>query len=107
MAVCRRDAFLEKIKQRHSGQIGVMKENSGKNADSVIDDVKVPKADSVKISIKRNTILVRFGKHVLALQAPVNARRATEVNFDVGKVTVRVELDSVRSSNMSGIWVSI
>lgn len=47
---------------------------------SLINDVKIAKADSVEMSVERNLILARFEEHVRSLQTQVKAnvdRKAT------------------------------
>lgn len=49
--------------------------------DSLINGVKVAKAESVKKSVKWNTILVNFEKEVCALQALANANVGRNVKL--------------------------
>lgn len=52
MNVRRHEELLEEVTQCQSDAIGVWKETSSQNADSPIDDVKVVKTDSVKMSVQ-------------------------------------------------------
>lgn len=63
----------------YTEEISIWKETSAENADSLITDVNVAKANGVKMSVKRILVLARFQEHVRALQALVNANVDREV----------------------------
>lgn len=73
ITIPRRGDVSDEDKQRHTDEISVWKETSAENADSVINNGKVAKADSIKMSVNRNLILDRFEEHVRALQALIDA----------------------------------
>lgn len=95
ITVCWHEAFLEEVKKRHAEKVKVCKETYAENADSLINDVRGAKADSVKMSIERNLNLARFEGHVRAVQALLNA------NFD-RKVTLKDAMTTVRELLQSG-----
>lgn len=71
----------EKVKQRHAAEVSVWKETSRGNADSIINNVKVAKADIVKMSVERNLIRALFGEHFRALQTLVIANPERKVTL--------------------------
>lgn len=46
-------------------EISVWTESAAKNSDSLINNVKVAKADTVKMSVERYLVLARFEEHLL------------------------------------------
>lgn len=56
--VRRHEELLEEVKTRHAKEAGVWKETSAENAKNLINDVRIAKVDSIKMSVKRNLILV-------------------------------------------------
>lgn len=66
-SVRRREKLLDEARQLHTEEINVWIKTSAETVDSLIDDVKVAKADGVEMSVERNLILAYFEKHVRAL----------------------------------------
>lgn len=54
VTVRRQEELMEKAKQRHAEEVNVWKETSLEDADSLVNDVKVPNANSVKMAVKWN-----------------------------------------------------
>lgn len=73
MTVHRYEKLMDEVKQRHAEKVSVWKDTSRKNADGLIDTVKVAKGDSVKMSVEQNLTFARFEKHICAQQTWVNA----------------------------------
>lgn len=48
------EELLNEVKQRHAEEFRVWKETSAENADSLISNIKVVKADCVKMSVEIN-----------------------------------------------------
>lgn len=67
MTVRPHEELLEEVKYRLAKEVGVWKETSVKDSNSLINDVRLAKADRVKISVNRNWILSRWEEHVRAL----------------------------------------
>lgn len=67
ITVRRHEEVLDEVKKRYAEEICVWKETSAENSDYLINDVKVAKVGSVKMSVERNSIFTRFEEHVLAL----------------------------------------
>lgn len=72
MTVRQYEDFKDGAKQRHSGEVRVWKEAFRETSETLINDVKVAKADSGMMFVERNLILVRFEKNVDALRTLVN-----------------------------------
>lgn len=66
MAIRRHKVHMKVAKQRHVQKVSVRKETFRVNADSLVTDVKIARADSVKMAIDRNLIQSRFESHVRA-----------------------------------------
>lgn len=58
---------MNEVKEGHAEEVSFWKETSAEKVNSLINDVNVENADSVKMSVERNLVLVRFGDHVCAL----------------------------------------
>lgn len=95
MTVPRHKEFLDEVRLRHFKEVSVWK-NSAENTDSLINDVKVVKADCVKMSMERN---LRFEEHVRTPQALVNA------NVE-GKVKLTDFMAKIRKILESGCWIN-
>lgn len=76
------EELLDETKQRHAKVISIWKETSAVNADSLINNVNVAKADSVKMFVKRNVLFARFEEHVRALQNLVNFNVDSKADVD-------------------------
>lgn len=81
VTVRRREELMDGIKRRHAEHFPVWKETSRDNLDSLINDVKVAKAGSVKMSVEPILIIARFKEHVRAVQTPFNANVEQNVKF--------------------------
>lgn len=101
IAVCRHVKLMEEVKQRHAEEVSVWKETCQENAASRINDVKVAKADTVKMSLERNLIQARFEEHVWALQMLVNANVESIVKLTAALAKIRKLLKSGRSIDPS------
>lgn len=71
--VLRQREPMDEIKQRHAQEVGVRKKTSAENVDSLINNVKVAKVDSVEMFVDRGLNLTCFEKHVQVVQALVNS----------------------------------
>lgn len=67
------------------------------NADSLINDVKAAKADSVRMSLEKNLIFARFGKHAHAPWNVVNTNVERKVSLMEDTAKVRKLFESGRS----------
>lgn len=101
MTVRRHEEILDQVKQRHAEEVSVWKENSAENANSLINNVNVAKADIVKMSVESNFILDRFEEHVHALQALVNTNVERKGPLTDAVAKIRQLLESGRSINCS------
>lgn len=87
--------------------VGVWKETFAENVDSLINNLKIWKANSVEMSVERYLICARFEEHVCALQTLVDANVEQKVTLTDVMATVRELLESVRSSNKSDYSLKI
>lgn len=97
----RHEELLREVKQRAAKEIKVWEETSGKNADSLIINVKVVKAGSVKISVEWNLILVHFKKRARVLQDPLTANVERKITLTEAILTARELLERCRSIDNS------
>lgn len=63
ITVCWREDLTEEVQQLHTQKVSIREESSRKNADNLLKDLKLAKAEIVITSIKRNLICARFKKH--------------------------------------------
>lgn len=89
MTICRHEDFLEEVQQRHAIKIGVWKDTSAENVDSLITNTEVAKPDSVTRSVERYLILALFEDHVCAQQTSVDANVRRKVTLFGAISTVR------------------
>lgn len=68
ITVRRHEELMNLIGLRYAGEIHVWKETSRDNAKCTINDMRVAKAESVKIFVKQNFILTRFEEYVRAFE---------------------------------------
>lgn len=99
--------FLKEFKIRRTEEVGVWKKTSAETADSFINDVKVAKADSVKMAVESNLILACFDEHVRTLQTLVNVIVDQKVTFTDTMKTTEELLESGRSISESDYSVKI
>lgn len=119
----RHEEILDDIKRRRVEKIGVWKEVCAENADSLINNVKVAKANRSKMSVEMNFIFARFKEHVRAVhcrarfhtfhishftlaltnawQALVNANVKRKVRLKEAMAMVRELLENGRSISWS------
>lgn len=69
MTIRRHQNLLNELKQPHAKKVTVWLENSRDSADSLNNDVRVAKAEAIKMSVDRNLILARYKRHLQALRA--------------------------------------
>lgn len=79
LKVRRHNEILEEVKTRHAKMVGVWRETRVEIADSLITDIEVTKAYSVKMSLEKNLILAQFAELVRALQVLVSANMERKV----------------------------
>lgn len=80
ISFCQHKELMDDFKQRRAEKISVWKETFQENVDDSIIDVKVSKADSVKLSVEENLIVVRLKEHLRVLETLLNGnmeRKAT------------------------------
>lgn len=70
-------------------EANIRNETSRENADSPTHNVKVTNADSVKMSVKQNSILTLFEEHLRALQATVDTNVERMVRMDEVMTMIR------------------
>lgn len=99
--------FLEQARQRHSEEVGVRIETSAEKKDSLNNDVKVAKPESIKMGVVNNLKLAHNEEHVRALQTHDNVERERNVTFKDALMTVRDLLGSGRIINKSEYPVNI
>lgn len=85
----------------------VYKKTSQDNTDSLIDDLKVAKADSVKMSIERNLILAHFWEHICTLQTPANANVEWKMTLTDVMTKIPELFESVRLTDRSDYSVKM
>lgn len=90
------EALLDETKQRLAEDIGVWNKTSAENANSLVNNVKFAKADSVMKCVERNLGLARLEEHVRALQALVKANVERNGTLKDVMTTVRDLLESGR-----------
>lgn len=90
----RYEELLDEAKQRQAGDVSVWKKTSVENADFQNNNVKVARADSVRMSVDMNLISACFEEHVRALQALVNLNVERKVTFTGGMAKIRDLLQS-------------
>lgn len=89
--------FFGQSKQLRAEKISIFKVTYIENADSLINHIKVARAESVKMSVERNMISARFEEHVCALHTLGNANVQRKVSLTEAIAKVRNLLESVRS----------
>lgn len=107
VTVCWLKGLLDENKLRHAEKVGVPMDTSAENTDIVINNIKVFKADSVKMFLKCVLILACFEEQVCSQQASINAnveRKKTITNV-VSKIGQLHE--SGRSINRSDYSLEI
>lgn len=87
--VCQQKWEMENIKQHNNEGAEFWKEFSWKNADILINDVKVTKVDSAKMYVDRNFILTRFNEHLLLPQTVVDANVERMVTLSESTTDIR------------------
>lgn len=99
--VRRHEKLPGKVKQSHVEEISLWKETAAKNEDSLINEVEVAKAGSVKMSVEMNLILACFTGHVRILQTLSNANSERKFMLTDATTKIREPLESGRSVTIS------
>lgn len=105
--VLRHEVLSEDVKQHHAKNFSSWKETFAENADSLINNTKVAKADTVKMAIEKNLISARFEQHVWAPHARENANVKRNLTIANALAKIRELLESVHSIKCSNHFVKI
>lgn len=96
MTILHNEKLMDEAKQRHTKKVSAWEENFREIADSLINDEKVTKADNVKMSVERISILPCFQEQIRAFQFLFNASVERKVVLTEIMVRIWDQLDSGR-----------